>query len=113
MDGHWDDALGIADELIAAAEAGDRHFTDATVLSLRAWIRLAREDAAGADADSERATELARDSDAQAQSAAFSVRAAVALYSGRLREAGELASELAAIGWVLLPRAQLPLPDLR
>jgi hypothetical protein len=95
---------------MAAAEAGDRHFTDAAVLSLRAWIRLARGDAAGADADSDRATKLARDSDTQAQTAAFTVRAAVALRSGRRREAGELASELAAIAHVLLPALNSPFP---
>jgi class 3 adenylate cyclase/tetratricopeptide (TPR) repeat protein len=109
-DGRWDDALGVADELIAAADAGDRHFTDATVFSLRASIRLARGDPAGADADSERAVELARDSDAQAQSVAFCVRAAIAIDAARHGEAGELASELAAIGRVLLPALNAPFP---
>jgi len=110
LDGRWDDALGAADELIAAAEAAGRHFTDAIVLSQRASIQLARGDAAGANADSERAAELARASDAQAQSAAFCVRAAVALDSARYGEAGELATELAAIGRVLLPALNSPLP---
>ena len=109
-DGRWDDAVGIADELIAAAEAGDRHFTDPIVLSVRASIRFARGDAAGADADSGRAAELARATDAQAQAAAYSVRAAVALESGRRHEAEELASELAAIGRVLLPALNSPFP---
>ena len=92
------------------AEAGDRHFTDPIVLSVRASIRFARGDAAGADADSGRAAELARASDAQAQAAAYSVRAAVALESGRRHEAEELASELAAIGRVLLPALNSPFP---
>ena len=51
LDGRWDEALPSADQLIAAAEAGDRlHRRDG--LSLRAWIRLARGDDAGADRDS-------------------------------------------------------------
>jgi hypothetical protein len=102
-DGLWDPALRTADELIAAADAGVRDYTDPQVLSLRAWIRLARGDATGADADSERAAELASASDAQAQSSAFCVRARVALEAGHREEAEERASELAAIGRVLLP----------
>ena len=109
-DGRWDDALRIADDLIAAADAGDRHYSDPSVLSLRASIRLARGVAAGADADSERAAELARGSDAQAQAQAFCVRAGVALDAARHGEAGELASELAAIGRVLLPALNSPFP---
>jgi class 3 adenylate cyclase len=112
VDGRWDDVLRVADELIAAADAGDRHWTDPTVLSLRASIRLAGGDAAGADADSERAAELARSSDAQAQSQAFCVRAAVALEAARHDEAGELASELAALGPVLLPALCSGFPTL-
>lgn len=112
VDGRWDDALSIADELIGAADAGDRHWTDPAVLSLRASIRLARGDVAGADADSGRAAELARGSDAQAQSQAFCVRAAVALDAARRDEAGGLASELAAIGPVLLPALCSGFPTL-
>jgi class 3 adenylate cyclase len=98
LDGGWDEAIAVADELIAAADGGDRHYTDPAVLSLRAWIRLARGDAVGADRDSERAAELARASDLQAQSAAYCIRAAVAHADGSSDEANELASELAAIG---------------
>jgi hypothetical protein len=111
-EGRWDDALVIADEVIAASDAGDRDWTDSAVLSLRAYIRLARGDTIGASADSARASELARASDAQAQSQAFCVRAAVALDAGRRDEAGELASELAAIGRVLLPALNAPFPTL-
>src|SRR5438105_4985514 len=38
LDGRWDEAIRVADELISATDAGDRSFTDATVLSLRAWF---------------------------------------------------------------------------
>jgi class 3 adenylate cyclase len=98
LEGRWDEAVAVADELIAAAEAGSRHFTDAPTLSLRAWIRLARGDTAGADRDSEQAAELARASDAQAQAAALTVRAAVALALGKRSEAEAIATELMAIG---------------
>src|SRR5207302_1904210 len=96
----------------ATAEAGQRHFTDAGVLSLRAWIRLARGNAAGADRDSNRATELARASDLQAQVAAYPIRAAVALASGRRDEAEGLATELATLGPPMLGGLCAPFPTL-
>src|SRR5919204_1582409 len=102
LDGRWDDAVAIADESIAAAEAGNRHFTDAIMLSLRAWIRLARGDTAGADRDSAHAAEVARASDAQAQAAAFATRPAVAASVGRREEAEAVATELLALGPVLV-----------
>ena len=111
-DGRWDDALGLAEELIAASDAGDRDWTDSTVLSVRASIRLARGDKTGAGADSARASELARASDVQAQSQAFYVRAAVALDAAHRDEAGGLASELAGIGPALLPALNAPFPTL-
>ncbi len=112
LDGRWDDAIAIADELIAAAEAGDRYYSDPRVLSLRAWIKLARGDAAGAEVDSARGRDLARASDLQAQSAAYSVRAAIALATGRRGEAGELASELASFGEVMVPALCSAFPTL-
>jgi len=112
LDGRWDEALAIAEELIAAAEAGDRYYSDPRVLSLRAWIRLARGDSAGAERDSARGRDLARASDLQAQSAAYSVRAAVALLTGSRGEADELASELAGIGEVMVPALCSAFPTL-
>ena len=98
LDGRWDHAIAIADELIAAAEAGDPHYSDAPIHALRGWIGLARDDAAAADRDSKRAVELARASDLQAQAQAYCIRAAVVLAAGARDEADELTSELAAIG---------------
>jgi class 3 adenylate cyclase len=98
LDGRWDEALAVAEELIAAADAGDRHYSDPAALALRAWIRLARGDAAGADRDSERAAALARDSDVQARAVGYSIRAAIALDSGSGPEPAGLASDLAKIG---------------
>jgi class 3 adenylate cyclase len=112
LDGRWDEAIALADELIAATDAGNRDYSDPAVLSLRAWIRLARGDAAGAERDSERATELARASDLQAQSQAYCVRAAVALAAGKRDEAGDLASELTALGPPIVAALCSPFPTL-
>ena len=112
VDGRWDEAVAVADELIATAEAGDPDYSDPIVRSLRAWIRLARGDATGAGADSERASELARGSDIQAQAAAYCIRAAVALAIGSRQEGDELASELVAIGPAMVPALCFPFPTL-
>ncbi|MBA3735304.1 MAG: AAA family ATPase, partial [Actinobacteria bacterium] len=112
LDGRWDDALASADELIAASEAGDAHYTDALMLSLRAWIRLARGDEGAADHDSAEAVEMARASDAQAQVAAFTTRAAIAMERADRQEAEELASELAQFGPVVVSAVCWPFPTL-
>jgi len=112
LDGRWDHAIVIADELIAAAEAGDPHYSDAPALALRGWIGLARDDAAAADRDSKRAAELARASDLQAQAQAYCIRAAVALAAGARDEADELTSELAAIGHPMVAGLCAPFPTL-
>jgi hypothetical protein len=67
---------------------------------------------AGADADSARAVELARAADAQPQSRAVTTRARVALELGRLDEARALASELLAMGHVVLPAMGSAAPTL-
>jgi hypothetical protein len=58
------------------ARAGNPHFTDGSMLSLRAWIEFARGDLHGVerDSDSKGAVEVACASDAQAQVAAFTIR---------------------------------------
>jgi hypothetical protein len=98
LEGRWDEALSLTDEVSARVVAGDTHFTDAIALSLGGWIRLARGDALGAGDDTKRAVELARASDLQAQAAAYPIRGAVALANGDRDEADELVSALAAIG---------------
>jgi hypothetical protein len=112
LDGRWDYAIAIADELIAAAEAGDPHYSDSPIHALRGWIALARDDAAAADRDSKRAAELARASDLQAQAQAYCIRAAVALAAGARDEADELTSELAAIGHPMVAGLCAPFPTL-
>jgi class 3 adenylate cyclase/tetratricopeptide (TPR) repeat protein len=112
LDGLWDDATALADELIAMAEDGEPHYSDPQVLSHRAWIRFARGDAAGADRDSERAVALARSSDLQAQLSAYCIRAAVAHAGGKHVEANELASEIASFGVGMVAALNSPIPTL-
>jgi tetratricopeptide (TPR) repeat protein len=58
--GDWDSALERAERFIAACETGSPHVQHSSMLALRARIRFARDDEAGAIRDSERALELAR-----------------------------------------------------
>ena len=112
LDGRWDEALAVAEPLIAEAERGNGSYTDAMVYSTRAWIRLARGDDAGADRDSREAAERARASDAQAQAAGFPIRAAVAIALGDLDEASACATELAELGPVAVTALSSPFPTL-
>jgi class 3 adenylate cyclase/tetratricopeptide (TPR) repeat protein len=112
LDGRWDDALDVADELVAGADTGDRLYSDPMTLGLRSYIRLARGDTSGADVDSERAVALARESDAQAQAQAYCMRASFAIADSRRGEAEDMATLLAAIGPVLLPALCSPFPPL-
>src|SRR6476661_3810824 len=82
MFGRWGDALRLCDELIARSESGRRKPVDPNVFSLRATIRLGYGDATGADADSERAIDLAEASGTEARTAALCVRTAVHLDAG-------------------------------
>jgi class 3 adenylate cyclase/tetratricopeptide (TPR) repeat protein len=110
--GDWGQALRIVDTVLAEADAGRSDYTDPMCFSLRAAVRLGRGDLAEAATNSERAVELARRSDAQAQAQAFTGRALVAVAVGRLEEAAELASELVTMGAVLLPALCAPYPTL-
>ena len=112
VDGRWDEAIATADALVAQAESGDSDYTDAPVYSTRAWIRLARGDAAGADRDSGRAAELARVSDAQAQASGFTVRGLVALALGDRDEADACADDLLGLGSVTITALCSPFPTL-
>ena len=112
LDGRWDEALAVCDELIALAKAGAADYTDPIVYALRAWIRFARGDDAGADADSAKAAELARASDLQAQAAGYPVRAAIAAAHGRPAEANELADAFLALGPSIVPAFCSPFPTL-
>jgi tetratricopeptide (TPR) repeat protein len=56
--GEFDEAIGNADEVIAAAEGGFPNNVEASSRAFRACIRLARDDVEGAAADAQRAIEL-------------------------------------------------------
>jgi hypothetical protein len=112
VDGHWDEALTVANELLALAEAGDPHYNDAQLRALRGWIEFARGDASAAEDDARRAVELARASDLQAQAGAYCIGGSVALATGRRDEADELASGLAALGPPMVPALCAPFPAL-
>jgi hypothetical protein len=112
IDGHWDDALALADRVISAIDAGDRHFTDPFVLAVRACIMLLRGDIVGADRDSMRAAELGHASDVQGHTWGYWARAATALALGKRDEAEQLASDLAATGPPMVAGLGVPFPTL-
>ena len=112
LDGRWDEAVAVANELLALAKAGDPHYSDSPLFALRGWIEFARGDVAAAESDTGRAVELARARDLQAQSQAYCIRGAVALATERREEAGELASDLAALGPPMVPALGAPFPTL-
>lgn len=104
MHGRWDDAIRVADSFLAEVDEGSPHYRESACRVLRASIRLARGDRAGALSDSERGVELARGAkDPQVLAPALSTRAAVLLAEGRCAEAGSLASEVLALGPGLVP----------
>jgi class 3 adenylate cyclase/tetratricopeptide (TPR) repeat protein len=97
LEGRWDEALALADEVIAVVEAGTPHYMESVCRDTRALIRLARGDAAGAAADSERSLELGRSvADPQVLGPAFAVRARVLAEGGDFHTAGELLDECEA-----------------
>jgi ATP/maltotriose-dependent transcriptional regulator MalT len=97
MFGEWHEALARADELIAEFEAGTEHYLVTVPLSVRARIRSARADDAGATADVEKELEVARRiGDVQAVVPALAVGVVIAMEAGDARRANELADELFA-----------------
>jgi class 3 adenylate cyclase/tetratricopeptide (TPR) repeat protein len=97
LEGRWDEALALADEVIAVVDAGTPHYMESVCRGTRALIRLARGDAAGASADSERSLELGRSvADPQVIWPALAVRARVLLEGGDLRTSRELLDEFEA-----------------
>jgi len=97
--GQWDDALAIADEILAEGSAAAPHLREIDARIVRAFIRLARDDDAGARADSEAGLEFARSSpDPQTLFPALACRARVLVESGSPGEAGAILDELLE-GW--------------
>jgi tetratricopeptide (TPR) repeat protein len=92
--GAWDEALQIADEFIAECEGGAPHHAEGLAQAIRATIRFARDDVAGALEDSERALEHARGAHTETAWVALVCSAAISLELGRLDEAQTLIDEL-------------------
>jgi tetratricopeptide (TPR) repeat protein len=60
LQGDWDRAASLVDEVLAEIESSGSHYLEGDMLQMRASLRQARGDAAGALGDVERALELAR-----------------------------------------------------
>jgi DNA-binding SARP family transcriptional activator len=82
--GDWGDALQTADDFIAAVEAGSPHYLLWQVCAIRAEIRLARSDSAGAIDDTERAL-AAGLSLAESQASYFVLAASTHVYAATSR----------------------------
>ena len=112
LEGRWDDAEELCASRFEAIDQGRPVFSDGSLMSLQAWMRLARGDMEGADEDSARAARFARTSDAQAQAAAFAIRPAIALALGMRDEADSVASELLELGPIVPGALGIPFPTL-
>jgi tetratricopeptide (TPR) repeat protein len=94
--GRWDDALAAADSFIEEAQRSP-HYLESSIRAVRASIRIARGDDAGALDDSERALELGRSAkDPQALYPALLTRASVLVETGRTSAAATLFDEALA-----------------
>ena len=97
--GEWKEALDECEGFLAEVEAGSPHFQEAGVRLVRAQIRLARVDVAGALADAEAGLARARDvREPQLLHAVLALAAFLFLEAGRREEAEEVAVELVAAG---------------
>ena len=94
IEGKWSEAAHFLEQFIAELEAGNPHYLESPVRFLRAWMRRAAGDLAGASEDSVKALESARHiNEAQVLSQALLARAAFLLDEGRRTEALKLANE--------------------
>ncbi len=102
--GRADETLALVDEEIAQAEQGSPHYHEPAWRTLRASIRLARGDRAGAADDSARAIQLARRTkDPQSLAPTLALQARILMLEDRRDEAASLVSEVLALGRRLLP----------
>ena len=94
IQGKWSEAAQAVEQFIAEVEAGNPHYLESPVRSVRAWMRRAAGDLAGASEDGEKGLEHARRvNEAQLLSQALLGRAVGLLDEGRGPEALTLAHE--------------------
>jgi class 3 adenylate cyclase/tetratricopeptide (TPR) repeat protein len=95
--GHWQEAHVLIEDFLAEVEAGSPHYLASDCYLLRANLRLARGDVAGAVEDTEKGVVLARVAkDPQILYYTLAAAANVLRESGGSRRAGDLADELLA-----------------
>jgi predicted ATPase len=95
--GHWDEALELADEFLAECDAGNPHYQEPDIRTVRALIRYGRDDPAGALSDAQVAVELARDArDPQIVCPVLSFAAQLSVYLGLREDALAFADEALA-----------------
>jgi class 3 adenylate cyclase/tetratricopeptide (TPR) repeat protein len=96
--GTWDEAVGVADSVIAEVESGIPSFMEGYCRVMRGRIRLARGDVAGALSDAERALAFARAAeDLQMLYPALAFGARAEMTQGSLERGAALADELLAL----------------
>jgi class 3 adenylate cyclase/tetratricopeptide (TPR) repeat protein len=96
--GEWASAEARATAFIAEAEAGAPYYTENTARSVRAEIRWARGDVAGALEDAEAGLRSSREiHDAQALGPSLATLARLLVHEGRTEEATPLVDELLAL----------------
>jgi class 3 adenylate cyclase/tetratricopeptide (TPR) repeat protein len=99
VSGRWEEALKQADAFLAECEAGSPHRTEAAMRLVRAELRLARDDEAGALEDTAKLLGLAHeDKDPHIFLAALSFSARLKVELGLLDEARKLAAEALSYG---------------
>jgi len=104
--GRWDEALQIAEDMLAKSEAGSPSYMDVQARQVRARIALAR-GAPTAAAEAGEALKLARDAkDPQVLYPALAFAAREASFTGRLKEAATLVDELLTL-WASRPKTVL------
>jgi tetratricopeptide (TPR) repeat protein len=92
--GEWDDALARANKVIAGVEQGALVYQSAAMFAFRGLIRLARDEAEGAESDAETAVERARPlGDAQALNPDLAMASFMFISVGNSRRADETVTE--------------------
>ena len=97
-EGAWEECAQLADAFLAEVDAGDPHYLEASCRSVRARVRLARGDVAGALADASAALSAGRRAkDPQALAPPLSLAARLYVDERRLDEAAQHIDELIAL----------------